>query len=94
MLKSKAEIRVAKNNGTPRDNPRVTQSTIRFLTHYVQVTKCLPNTKDKQNPKQTLPNKVLRDLQGHRMTPCDTYTKRLEPHYASALADVLCALAV
>lgn len=28
------------------------------------------------------------------MTPCDTYTKRLESHYAPALADVLCALAV
>lgn len=27
------------------------------------------------------------------MTPCDTYTKRLECHYAPALADVLRALA-
>ena len=60
MLKSKAEIRVAKNNGTPRDNQRVTQSTMRLLTHYIQATKCAPDTKDKQNPKQTLPNKVLR----------------------------------
>ena len=42
----------------------------RFLTNYVLVSKCPPNTKYKQSV-----NKLLL-LRGYQMTPCDAYTSK------------------
>lgn len=53
---------------------------MRFPTYYVLIRKCLSHTKYKQNPKQTVPNKVLR-LKEDTVTPCDAYTRQLESHY-------------
>jgi len=47
---------------------------MRFPTYYVLIRKCLDlsHTKYKQNPEQTVPNKVLR-LKEDTMTPCCLY---------------------
>lgn len=45
-----------------------------FLINYVHFTKCVPDRKDNQNARQTLPNIVLR-LKG---TPCDACTGCLD----------------
>ena len=50
---------------------------MRFLTYYVDVTKCLLDTKEEQNPNQTV---LLKKLKG---TQCDAYTRQLQSHYAA-----------
>lgn len=54
---------------------------MRFLTYYVNVTKCLPYTKHMQNPNETVLGKVpwLKGI------PLDAYERRLESHYTVAL---------
>ena len=48
--------------------------TMGFRTHYVQVTKCLPDNKCKQNPNQTILKKLF-DLRGHTFTSESVPTK-------------------
>ena len=48
--------------------------TLRFLTHYLHVTKCLPDPKHKQSPGQT----VLNDVPRHKGTPYDTFLTLLQ----------------
>lgn len=52
---------------------------MRFLTYYVHVVKCHPDTKFKLNPNQTVSNKVPW-LKG---TLCDGYAEGLESHYVA-----------
>ena len=56
-----------------------------FLTHYVHVTKCFPDTEYLHDSNQTELNKFLR----LKRTPYDTYANQLESQYAAAL-DMLC----
>ena len=52
---------------------------MRFLTYNLQVTKCLPDTKYKQNP-------ILRPKgTPYHMILSDAYTKRLEFHQVAVL---------
>lgn len=53
-----------------------------MYTSYARVTKCRPDTKYKQNPKQTVLNKVLKNNATPYETRCDAYIKRREFHYA------------
>ena len=52
-----------------------------MLTCCVHFAKCLSVTKYRQNPNQTVLNKVLRGRQ-HHMTHFDTFTKWFELYYA------------
>lgn len=49
-----------------------------IYTSYAHVTKCRPDTKYKQNPKQTVLNKVLMNNATPYETRCDAYIKRCE----------------
>lgn len=54
-----------------------------MYTSYAHVTKCHPDTKYKQSPKQTVLNKILMNNGTPYETLCDAYIKRREFHYAA-----------